>query len=303
MKQVVSGCLALLVILCVTAAYAQGDAWKTLNTEFNVLYNQGQYSKAEVAAQKELQFAEQTFGPNHPNVAQSLNDLAATYYMQNKNAQANLLQNRALAIWHKSSSSTGQDTVKGLNSQALETGNQTPEAAAISSATPAVTLSANAAARDAQLKAMRSANLLRTMAQSPNAVSAAQPTTAPEARRAGQPTTVSTQQPQPLQPQLRTIIYESGKCPRLGPNEEFVNDPKMFQGPDGKIQFYVIVSTVSEAELRSRKILQRLNNMIPSESDYQAARDAAQRQNAADDARKKSWDTEEGAAWHFYNDR
>ena len=82
-------------------AYAQGDAWKTLNDEVESLYRQGQYDRAIVVAKKALDVAERTVGPDHPNVATSLNNLAALYQAQGQYAQAEPLYKRSLAIREK----------------------------------------------------------------------------------------------------------------------------------------------------------------------------------------------------------
>jgi uncharacterized membrane protein len=96
---------SLLVFLCAfgtgTAAHAQGTEWKTLNDEVKSLHRQGRYDQAVVVAKKALQMAEQTVGPNHPAVAESLNNLAALYQAQGQYAEAEPLYKRALAIQEK----------------------------------------------------------------------------------------------------------------------------------------------------------------------------------------------------------
>jgi len=121
MKQLWPSFLALLVHLCLaTTAYAHGDEWKTLNDKYNSLYRQGLYDRAEVVASNELEVAEQAFGPNHPNVAQSLNDLAATYYMQKKNAQAERLQKHAVEIWRMAATSANCNTTANLTDRPIQ---------------------------------------------------------------------------------------------------------------------------------------------------------------------------------------
>ena len=78
--------------------YAQGVEWDTLNDEVMSLYRQGQYDRAVVVAKKALQVAEQNVGPNHPDVATSLNNLALLYQTQGQYAQAEPLYKRSLAI-------------------------------------------------------------------------------------------------------------------------------------------------------------------------------------------------------------
>ena len=56
--------------------YAQGIEFDTLSKEVMSLYRQGRFDDATVMTKKGLQVAEQAMGPNHPNVAISLDDLA-----------------------------------------------------------------------------------------------------------------------------------------------------------------------------------------------------------------------------------
>jgi len=50
-----------------------------LNAEAISLYKQGHYDQAVVAEKKALQVAEQNLGPDHPDVATSLNSQAELY--------------------------------------------------------------------------------------------------------------------------------------------------------------------------------------------------------------------------------
>ena len=61
------------------AGCSRGDDWKTLNDEAMSLYRQGHYDRAIVVAKKALEVAEKAKGPDHPNVATSLHDLALIY--------------------------------------------------------------------------------------------------------------------------------------------------------------------------------------------------------------------------------
>lgn len=95
-------CASFLAALCLMTllAYGQraGIEWDALNTEVMDLYRAGKYDRAVVVAKKALQVAEQNVGPNHPDVATSLNGLAALYRMQGDYAKAEPLLKRALAI-------------------------------------------------------------------------------------------------------------------------------------------------------------------------------------------------------------
>ena len=73
-----------------------------LNEQATQLYNQGRYSEAIPLAQRELAIREKTLGPDHPDVAQSLNLLANLYDAQGNYADAEFLYQRSLAIREKS---------------------------------------------------------------------------------------------------------------------------------------------------------------------------------------------------------
>jgi tetratricopeptide (TPR) repeat protein len=75
-----------------------GIEWQILNQEVMALERAGQYDRAVGVAQKALQVAEQNVGPSHPDVAMSLNNLAALYRTQGAYAKAEPLYKRALAI-------------------------------------------------------------------------------------------------------------------------------------------------------------------------------------------------------------
>jgi len=91
--------VALLMIL--PHGYTQDDEWRTLDAEAMSLYREGHYDRAIVVAKKALEVAEQAGGPDHPNIAKSLNNLAALYRAQGQYAQAEPLCRRSLAIMEK----------------------------------------------------------------------------------------------------------------------------------------------------------------------------------------------------------
>jgi tetratricopeptide (TPR) repeat protein len=55
---------------------------KRLNQEAIKLYQQGKYNEAIPLARRSLSILEKALGPDHPNVATSLNNLAGLYYSQ-----------------------------------------------------------------------------------------------------------------------------------------------------------------------------------------------------------------------------
>lgn len=94
-----------LLVLCIQSSvvYAEGaDAqWKRLNQQALDLYQAGNYKQAIIVAQHALALAEANVGPDHPAVANSLNNLALLYKIQGNYAQAEPLYQRSLAIWEK----------------------------------------------------------------------------------------------------------------------------------------------------------------------------------------------------------
>ena len=65
------------------------------------LRSQGRYADAEPLYQRALAIREKVLGPEHPDVATSLNNLAALYHAQGRYADAEPLFQRALAIQEK----------------------------------------------------------------------------------------------------------------------------------------------------------------------------------------------------------
>ena len=72
-----------------------------LSKEFQTLYSEGQYEKAEVVAKKALALAERDSGPNHPDMATSLNNLALLYSNRGHYTQAEPLYKRTVAIMRR----------------------------------------------------------------------------------------------------------------------------------------------------------------------------------------------------------
>jgi tetratricopeptide (TPR) repeat protein len=112
----------LVAVLCLTAAsaYAKGAGieWEILNQEVMELYRTGKYDRAIVVAKKALEVAEKNVGPNHPDVATSLNNLAALYRTQGQYAQAEPLFKRSLAILEKALGPDHPNVATSLNNLA-----------------------------------------------------------------------------------------------------------------------------------------------------------------------------------------
>jgi tetratricopeptide (TPR) repeat protein len=83
-----------------SSVYAQGAGidWDTLNKEVMDPYRAGKYDQAVAVAQKALQVAEQNVGPDHPDVARSLENLAALYRATKRDTEAEGLEARAKKI-------------------------------------------------------------------------------------------------------------------------------------------------------------------------------------------------------------
>jgi len=82
-------------------AEGAGIEWDILNQEVMKLYRAGKYDRGIVVAKKALEVAQENTGPDHTDVATSLNNLALLYDTQGHYAQAEPLYKRSLAIVEK----------------------------------------------------------------------------------------------------------------------------------------------------------------------------------------------------------
>ncbi len=80
-------------------------------------HQQGNYADAVNQFSVALQEAE-NFGPEHPDVAASLNNLAVLYRDQGKYTEAEPLYQRALAIWEKALGPEHPNVATSLNNLA-----------------------------------------------------------------------------------------------------------------------------------------------------------------------------------------
>ena len=92
--------ISLLLQLGALNVFAQGAGieWDTLNQEVLRLYRAGKYERAIIVAQEVLKVAEDNVGPNHPDVATSLNNLASLYRGTDRSEEAKKLEERAARI-------------------------------------------------------------------------------------------------------------------------------------------------------------------------------------------------------------
>ena len=77
---------------------AQQESWEEMNSKVISLYCQGKFGEAVSLAQEALRVAEERFGPEHPNVARSLDSYAALLRKTNRLAEAEELERRAGGI-------------------------------------------------------------------------------------------------------------------------------------------------------------------------------------------------------------
>ena len=80
--------------------------------------NQGRYAEAEPLYKRALAIREKALGPDHPDVALSLNNLAFLYDKQGRYADAEPLYKRSLAISEKALGPDHPDVATSLNNLA-----------------------------------------------------------------------------------------------------------------------------------------------------------------------------------------
>ena len=101
-----TGLMGLGLLLTTFSVFAQGAG---IEEDMNLL-------DAVIAARKALEVAEKNVGPDHPDVAGSLDILAGLYHEQGQYALAEPLYKRALAIFEKAH---GPDVAMSLNNLAI----------------------------------------------------------------------------------------------------------------------------------------------------------------------------------------
>ena len=65
-------------------AEGAGIEWDILNEEVLELYRTAEYDQGVIVAKQALSVAESNVGPDHPDVATSLNNLAGLYHAQGR---------------------------------------------------------------------------------------------------------------------------------------------------------------------------------------------------------------------------
>ncbi|MBZ5638111.1 MAG: serine/threonine-protein kinase [Acidobacteriia bacterium] len=94
----------------------QARLMSTMGTVYTEL---GLYNDAEPLLSFALGVQEKALGPNHPDVAESLNNLASLHWFEGKYAEAESLYKRSLEIWEKTLGPDHPDVAKSLNNLAL----------------------------------------------------------------------------------------------------------------------------------------------------------------------------------------
>ena len=98
---------------------ALGPENPCLNNFLAWLYQgQGRYAEAESLYKQSLVIFEKALGPEHPDVAQSLNNLGELYRAQGKYSKAEPLYKRSLAIWEKALGPEHPNMAQGLENYA-----------------------------------------------------------------------------------------------------------------------------------------------------------------------------------------
>ena len=95
------------------------EAGRLLNQAGFYLVDQARYGEAELMYRRALSMREKTLGTDHPDVANSLNNLAQLYDSEGKYDEAEPLYRRALAIREQSLGSDHPSVAQSLNNLAL----------------------------------------------------------------------------------------------------------------------------------------------------------------------------------------
>jgi tetratricopeptide (TPR) repeat protein len=99
--------------------FAFQEAARLLTTAGYYLDGRARYGEAEPLYQRARAIYEKALGPEHPELATSLNNLAALYHAQGKYGEAEPLYQRARAIWEKALGPEHPNVATSLNNLAL----------------------------------------------------------------------------------------------------------------------------------------------------------------------------------------
>ena len=108
--------LLLAGVLCLAlgpaVAHAQSPELLDALKRSDELYVAGRYHDALPFAEKALRLVEREFGPDHPNTAAFLSNLAEVLQLQGRYDEAEPHCERALAIWANPNAATGLDKLR-----------------------------------------------------------------------------------------------------------------------------------------------------------------------------------------------
>src|SRR5215472_15819207 len=105
-----------LLLICASLAFAGQPDWQARMLEANRLDRQGQYAQAEALYLASLDEAEKS-GTAGRWLAESLNNLAAHYYLRGNYAQAETLYRRALELWKAAGAGFERDLAYTMNNR------------------------------------------------------------------------------------------------------------------------------------------------------------------------------------------
>ncbi len=108
----------LVALLLGTTAKAEDADPAKLNAEVIRLYKAGKYAEAILHAERLLKLSETALGPDHPDVATPLNNLAALYESQGRYGAAKPLYQRSLKIFETALGPDHPDVANSLNNLA-----------------------------------------------------------------------------------------------------------------------------------------------------------------------------------------
>jgi tetratricopeptide (TPR) repeat protein len=106
-------------ILACPASQSDDDEFNLLNQKVQTLFRQGKYQVAIPLAEKAVELTKRVYGPEQPNTAQSLNNLAVLYRVMGEYAKAEPLYQEALRIRQKVLGKEHPDTATSLNNLAV----------------------------------------------------------------------------------------------------------------------------------------------------------------------------------------
>jgi len=113
--------ILILLLMAVSVSFPAGSAeeeWERLTAESFELFRQGRYDDAIRISREALAVTEEAFGPGHPNIARSMNNLGAMLSKHGDTAEAERLLTGALDILEESLGRDHPGTASTLNNLA-----------------------------------------------------------------------------------------------------------------------------------------------------------------------------------------